>query len=205
MYVGSWVKLSDDSAARLGAVLGVILIALLAGSVLTTAPVRVIHPGYDQDVHLPVEQIPQPEGYPPMAPDAAEGASFIHNFGDGHDPTRWYKANMTYPSPHPAWLARHIHFLDDRVELELRRMRVHDRMARALQDETLGDAALVEHFDRAHVQAACARTFELLARAPLDDHGVDARERELAREHEPGRPAAGDDDGMLVALARGIG
>ena len=125
MYMGSWVKLSDDSATRLGAVLGVGMIALLAGSALTAPVIEHSHSyGHAEEAHLPFEPAPIPEGYPPMAPDAAEGASFIHYFGDGHDPTRWYKANMTYPSPHPAWLARHIHFYDDRVELELRRMRV---------------------------------------------------------------------------------
>lgn len=126
MYmVGSWVKLSDDSAPRLGAVLGLGMIALLAGSALAAPVVEHGHSyGHAEEAHLPFEPAPIPEGYPPMAPDAAAGASFIHYFGDGHDPTRWYKANMSYPSPHPAWLARHIHFYDDRVELELRRMRV---------------------------------------------------------------------------------
>jgi beta-glucanase (GH16 family) len=62
-----------------------------------------------------------------MAADAAAGASFVHHFGDGHDPSRWHKSNLSYPGAHPAWLSRNLHFLDDRLELELRRMRVGDK------------------------------------------------------------------------------
>jgi len=44
-----------------------------------------------------------------------------------------------------------------------------------LREEPIGDAALIEHLDRARVQTAGARAVELLARAPLDDRDVDSR------------------------------
>ncbi|MBY9068489.1 family 16 glycosylhydrolase [Hyphomonas sp. WL0036] len=121
--MASWAKLREPESNWLGAVLGLAAIALLAGSVLT-APV-VVSAGWDAPHSEPP---PKAEPYPPIAPDADAGASFIHNFGDGHDPTRWYKSNFSYPSAHPAWLARQIHFYDDRVELELRRKRVGDKI-----------------------------------------------------------------------------
>ena len=120
--MGSWAKIwNDEFGARVGAVLALIAIGLLAASVLANPPSLTGH-GPERS-----EKTPRPETYPAMAEDAAKGASFLHHFSDGHDPTRWYKANMSYPSAHPAWLARHIHFLEDRVELELRRMRVGNK------------------------------------------------------------------------------
>ena len=47
------------------------------------------------------------------------------------------------------------------------------------------------------VQAACARAGEVLAGAPLDDGDVDARQRQLARQHQPRRTASGDHHRML--------
>jgi len=121
--MGSWAKVwNEDFGARIGALLALVAMALLAASVLAHPPSLT-----GQDIE-PFEKTPRPETYPAIAEDAAEGASFLHHFSEGHDPTRWYKANMSYPSAHPAWLARHIHFLEDRVELELRRMRVGDKM-----------------------------------------------------------------------------
>jgi hypothetical protein len=62
----------------------------------------------------------------------------------------------------------------------------------ALREEAVRDSTLVEHLDRACVQTTRARARELLVRTPLDDRYVDARERELGRQHEAGRSAAGD-------------
>src|ERR687886_1965566 len=42
-----------------------------------------------------------------------------------------------------------------------------------------------------------ARADEVLAGAPLDNSHIDARERQLAGQHEAGRTAAGDHHGML--------
>ena len=47
------------------------------------------------------------------------------------------------------------------------------------------------------LQAACARTSEGLADAPLDDGDVDARQRQLARQHQPRRTASSDHHAML--------
>lgn len=119
--MGNWARLWNHDRDRIGALLGLAMVGLLAAAALS--PVISLHvPGGPDQTPTP-----SPDLYPPMAADAAAGDSFIHNFGDGHDPTRWYMANFSYPSAHPAWLARHIHFLDDRVELELRRMRVGDK------------------------------------------------------------------------------
>ena len=47
------------------------------------------------------------------------------------------------------------------------------------------------------VQTARARAGEVLAGAPLDDRHVDPRQRELARQHQPGRTSSGDHHRML--------
>ena len=62
----------------------------------------------------------------------------------------------------------------------------------SLREEPVGDAALIEDLDGARVQAARARAGEVLAGAPLDDGDVDPRQRQLARQHQPGRTASGD-------------
>ena len=66
-----------------------------------------------------------------------------------------------------------------------------------LREEALRDAALIEHLDGARMQTACARAGELLVRAPLDDGDVDARERELGRQHQPRRTSSGDHHGVV--------
>jgi hypothetical protein len=50
-------------------------------------------------------------------------------------------------------------------------------------EKTLDDATLIEYLERARLQAARARTHEILAGAPLDDGDVDPRQRQLARQH----------------------
>ena len=67
----------------------------------------------------------------------------------------------------------------------------------SLRQEPVGDAALVEDLDGARVQAAGARAGEVLAGAPLDDGDVDARQRQLARQHQPCRTSSGDHHRML--------
>ena len=67
----------------------------------------------------------------------------------------------------------------------------------ALREETLRDATLIQHLDRARVKAAGPRPDEHVVGAPLDQHDVDLRQRELGREHHPRRAAAGDHHGML--------
>ena len=74
-----------------------------------------------------------------------------------------------------------------------------DRMDLPLGEEPLRDAALIEHLDRAGVQTAGARAVEVLAGAPFDDDDVDARQRQLARQHQPRRTAAGDHHRMRHA------
>ena len=71
--------------------------------------------------------------------------------------------------------------------------RVH--LARA--DEPVRDAALVEHLDRARVQTAGTRAVEILVGASLDDDDVDPRQRQLGRQHQPGRATARDDHRMV--------
>ena len=62
----------------------------------------------------------------------------------------------------------------------------------SLREEPIGDAALVEDLDGARVQTAGARAGEILAGAPFDNGNVDARQRQLARQHQPGRTSSGD-------------
>ena len=68
-------------------------------------------------------------------------------------------------------------------------LHLHDLTRR---EEPLGDAALIEHLDGARVQPAGARSVDLLVGAPFDDGDVDPRQRQLARQHQPGRAASGD-------------
>ena len=74
---------------------------------------------------------------------------------------------------------------------------VHDLMHLSLREESIGDAALVEDLDGACVQTAGARAGEVLAGAPLDNGDVDARQRQLARQHQPGRTSPGDHHRMV--------
>jgi len=62
----------------------------------------------------------------------------------------------------------------------------------ALLEEALGNAALVEDFDRARMQPARPRADDFLVGALLDDHDVDARQRQLGGQHHPRRAATGD-------------
>ena len=47
------------------------------------------------------------------------------------------------------------------------------------------------------MQTARARADEVLAGAPLDNGDVDARQRQLARQHQPRRTAPGDHHRMF--------
>ena len=76
-------------------------------------------------------------------------------------------------------------------------MEVDDLMHLALREEPIGDAALIEDLDGACVQTAGARAGEVLAGAPLDDGDVDARQRQFARQHQPGRTSSGDHHRMV--------
>ena len=67
----------------------------------------------------------------------------------------------------------------------------------ARREEPVGDATLIEHLDGAGVQTPGSRSVELLAGASFDDDDVDPRQRQLARQHQPGRAAAGDHHRML--------
>lgn len=50
--------------------------------------------------------------------------SFVKHFGGAHDDETWYKSDFYYPdSDHPAWKAELIHFMEDRIELEVRRQK----------------------------------------------------------------------------------
>jgi hypothetical protein len=73
-----------------------------------------------------------------------------------------------------------------------------------LRKEPIGDSTLVENFDGARVQTACARAEEVLAHAPLDNSSVHARQRQLARQHlrdTAGTQLASRDEGELFNIA----
>ena len=75
-----------------------------------------------------------------------------------------------------------------------------DLGGRALGEEPVGDAALVEDLDGPRVQPAGARADELLTGPPLEDDDVDPRLRQLSLQHESCRPAADDHHRVLVHL-----
>ena len=62
----------------------------------------------------------------------------------------------------------------------------------SLREEPIGDSTLVENLDGPRVQAARARAGDVLIGAPLDNDDVDARQRQLARQHQARRPASGN-------------
>jgi hypothetical protein len=69
----------------------------------------------------------------------------------------------------------------------------HDAVhAVALRQEALGDTPLIEDLDGAGVQTPRSRPVEVLAGAPFDDDDVDRRQRQLDRQHHPGRAAPCD-------------
>ena len=71
----------------------------------------------------------------------------------------------------------------------------------SFREEPVGDAPLIEHLDGARVQTAGARAGKFLAGAPLDNRNVYARQRQLACEHQSGRPCA-DDNYRVFGLCR---
>ncbi|MEQ9507310.1 MAG: family 16 glycosylhydrolase [Hyphomonas sp.] len=83
--------------------------------------------GPQRDAEEAVEAEPEPP--PPVTPPTREVApSFVHHFGGPHDDTDWYISDFSYPSDaHPAWLAERVHFLEDRIKLEVRRERLGDK------------------------------------------------------------------------------
>jgi endo-1,3-1,4-beta-glycanase ExoK len=79
----------------------------------------------------PPSQPPPPPGSPVLAAMTAPATprelvpSFVKHFGGKHDKTEWYISDFYYPnSPHPAWRRGMVHFLKDRLELEVRRKKV---------------------------------------------------------------------------------
>jgi hypothetical protein len=86
------------------------------------------------------------------------------------------------------------------------------RMGLSRRHEPVGDATLVEHLDRAGVETPGPRAVEVLAGAAFDDDDVDPRQRQLRRQHHPGRPATRDRHRVLghrrtppVVLSSGLG
>jgi len=71
-----------------------------------------------------------------------------------------------------------------------------------LREEPIGDAALIELLDGARVQTAGAQAVELPAGAPLDNRNVDPRQRQLARQPQPGRAPSGDHRRMSLRTER---
>jgi hypothetical protein len=67
----------------------------------------------------------------------------------------------------------------------------------SFREEAFGDPTLIQHLDRARVQTAGARPGQLLGGAPLDDRDVHARQRQLARQHQPRWTSSSDHHGMV--------
>ena len=60
------------------------------------------------------------------------------------------------------------------------------------REEPFCDAPLIEHLDGAGVKPAGTRSIDVLIGASFDDDDVDPRQRQLARQHQPGRPSSRD-------------
>lgn len=66
----------------------------------------------------------------------------------------------------------------------------HEWMFLPRREEPFRDATLIEHLDGAGVKSPGSRSVEVLAGATFDDDDVDPRQRQLARQHQPGRAAS---------------
>ena len=73
----------------------------------------------------------------------------------------------------------------------------HERMLLALREEAFRDAPLIEHLYGAGVKTPGSRAVDILTGSSFDDDDVDPRQRQLARQHQPGRAATGDHHGVL--------
>ena len=71
-------------------------------------------------------------------------------------------------------------------------------MLLALREEAFGNATLVEHLDGAGVKTPGSLAVEILTGASFDDDDVHSRQREFARQHQPGRAASCDHHRMFV-------
>ena len=105
--------------------------------------------------------------------------------GDGQlvDPAGQDALDVVLPQPEPVGVAG-----GEAGEVEPGAAERGDLGHLPLRQEPLGDPALVEHLDRARVQAARARAGELLVLASLDDGDVDPRQGQL------GPPASAPSD-----------
>jgi len=83
------------------------------------------------------------------------------------------------------------------ADVQRHHVEAHHRVRLSLRDEPIGDSALIENLDRARVQTARARADKVLAGAPLDNGDIDARQRKLARQHQPCRTCSGDYHRMI--------
>ena len=70
-------------------------------------------------------------------------------------------------------------------------------MGLPLDDESFHDAALIEYLHGASVQTTGSRAVEILIGASFDDDNIDPRQRQLGRQHQPGRAASCDYDRVL--------
>ena len=76
----------------------------------------------------------------------------------------------------------------------------HERMRLALREEALRDATLIEHLDGARVKPPGSLAVDILTGASFDDDDVDPRQRQLGRQHQPGRTSSGNHHGMVRHL-----
>ena len=62
----------------------------------------------------------------------------------------------------------------------------------SLGQKPIGDSPLIEHLDRARLQASGSSAVEHLVRTPFDDHHLGTCDRQFGRQHHPRRTATGD-------------
>lgn len=66
-----------------------------------------------------------------------------------------------------------------------------------MRQEPVGDPALIEDLDGTGMQSPGPLSDQVLIGAPLDDHHVHARQRQLTRQHQACRTSPCDNDRML--------
>ena len=105
------------------------------------------------------------------------------------DPVRQYALDPVLPKPEPVGVP-----CGKIADVQTDPSETCDLRHLPLRKEPIGDSALIEHFDGACVQTACARASDVLADTPLDNRNVDARQRQFAGQHQPGWACAYDEN-----------
>ncbi len=111
------------------------------------------------------------------------------------DPAREDALDMLLPQGEAIGMAR-----GEAAEIEMYSREACHLRYLSFAQEAFDDAALIEHFESAGMEAAGTRAKNVLIGAPLDDGHVGPRQRQFGSQHQPGRSTPGDHHCMFAHL-----